>query len=248
MPRRAQNPHHVLTRLRRQLSEPGHVFSREELAEKTKIPLGSLKAIESGKYGLTRQIAAKISLGVPVNPFDLLRASDPLRDFTGRPLSAQSVMLEELVAPFLPQTGFETDQYIQRIAFAVAEQKHVAMQLRFLVRESFVEALESLGLTELVAEKLTEHLGEFDPAQVIYQLRPQKGSAATQWEAFERKTRLEVDKAWQKNQAKDPSLRLSPELSKEEQVRISLEAAKFERDLWTQSLQKVAKTAAQNRA
>ena len=53
MARTAQNPYHPLGRLRRQLSTPEHAVSREELAERTGIPLGSIKSIESGKYGLT---------------------------------------------------------------------------------------------------------------------------------------------------------------------------------------------------
>ena len=158
MARYARNPSHPLTRLRRQLSTPDHQVTREELAQRTKIPVGSLKSIESGKYAITTQIAAKISLGVPVNPFDLLRPTErPLHDHTGQPLSADSVMLEILVIPFLSQNKrFETDQYIERIALAVAEKKFMAMQLRFLMREAFAEILESLGLSQPVAEELTK--------------------------------------------------------------------------------------------
>jgi hypothetical protein len=230
MPRRAQNPKHPLTRLRRQLSTPDHQVTREELAQRTGIPLGSIKGMESGRFGITTQIASKISLGVPVNPVDLFLGADPLRDFTGKPVSADSVKLEKLRTPCLSErAGFETDQYVERIAFAVAEKKFMAIQLRFLMREAFAEVLESLGLVPLVAQELCEHLGEFDPAKVLYQLRPQQGAQAKRWSDFERLVRLEQDRLWIKKQEQESVYRL----------RLSLESPNFEEDLWAQALANV---------
>ena len=246
MARYARNPSHPLTRLRRQLSTPDHQVTREELAQRTKIPVGSLKSIESGKYAITTQIAAKISLGVPVNPFDLLRPTErPLHDHTGQPLSADSVMLEKLAIPFLSQSKrFETDQYIERIALAVAEKKFMAMQLRFLMREAFAEILESLGLSQPVAEELTkdlyEHPGEFDPAQVPMQLRPHRGESAKRWETFETLVRMEEDRLWMQKQDQEPTDRITEEMSKEEKQRLNWESVSFEEAIRAEALANVA--------
>ena len=228
MARYARNPSHPLTRLRRQLSTPDHQVTREELAQRTKIPVGSLKSIESGKYAITTQIAAKISLGVPVNPFDLLRPTErPLHDHTGQPLSADSVMLEKLAIPFLSQSKrFETDQYIERIALAVAEKKFMAMQLRFLMREAFAEILESPG--------------EFDPAQVPMQLRPHRGESAKRWETFETLVRMEEDRLWMQKQDQEPTDRITEETSKEEKQRLNWESVSFEEAIRAEALANVA--------
>ena len=155
MPRRAQNPNHVLTRLRRQLSTPDHDFTREDLSAKTGIPLGSVKAIESGKYGLTNELVFKISVAVGANPYDLSRGANPLRDCSGRPLSAESKRLEELKAPYLSERpGFETDQFLAKTIFEAAEKKLIAMQFRFLFREALASTAQLLGLESAVAEEL----------------------------------------------------------------------------------------------
>src|SRR4029077_10736791 len=134
--------------------------------QRTGVPLGSIKALESGKYALTQQIALRIGFGVPVNPIDLFKGADPLRDFTGRPLSAGSKMLEELRAPYLPErSGFQTDQFVAKTIFEAAEKQLVAIQFRFLFHEALVETAELLGLTALVAEELSKHEGELDPVQ-----------------------------------------------------------------------------------
>lgn len=245
MPRRAQNPHHVLTRLRRQLSSPDHVVSREELAQRTAIPLGSIKALESGKYGLTKQLALKISLGVPVNPFDLLRGADPLHDFAGRILSSDSKKIEELKAPYLSERpGFQTDQFMAKAIFEVAEKNSVAMQFRFLFREALEETVELLGLAPLVAEELSKRMGEFDPAQVIKQLRPHQGESAARWETFERLVQMEEDRLWMEKRDQEPAFRKTPEMSEEEKQSLSWESVKFEADLRAQALANVAKRAA----
>jgi hypothetical protein len=243
MPRRAQNPHHPLTRLRRQLSSPDHVVTREELAQRTAIPLGSIKAIESGRYGLTKQLALKISLGVPVNPYDLLRGADPLRDFTGQPLSPESKKLEQLKANFFSERqGFETDLFVAKSIFEVAEKKSLAMQFRFLFLEALTETVELLGLTPVVAEELSKRMGEFDPAKVVKQLRPQQGDPAKRWETFERRVRIEQDRLWMQNRHKEPASRITPEMTKEEKQSLNLASAKFEEDLWAQALVNVTKS------
>jgi hypothetical protein len=245
MPRRAQNPHHVLTRLRRQLSTPDHTVSRQDLAERTAIPFGSIKALESGKYTLTSQIALKISLGVPVNPIDLFKGADPLRDFTGRPLSAESKMLEEIRAPHISERrGFKTDQFVAKTIFEAAEKKFVAMQFRFLFREALAETAKLLGLESAVAEELSKHMREFDPAQVMSQLCPHQGQSAKRWETYETLLRMEEDRLWMERQDQEPAFRITPEMTEEEKQKLSWESVKFEADIRAKALANVAKTAA----
>lgn len=255
MPRHAQNPHHPLTRLRRQLSTPDHVVTREELAQRTAIPLGSIKAIESGKYGLTKQLALKISLGVPVNPFDLLRGSVdlPLRDFTGRPLSADSKKIEELKAPYLSERpGFQTDQFVAKTIFEAAEKKSVAMQFRFLFREALIETAELLGLVPLVAEELSKHLeefdpAEFDPAEVPEQLRPHQGDPAKRWEMVERRVQMEADRVWMERRDQNPAFQITAETTEKEKQRLNWESVRFEAEIRAEALANVAKNAAKQR-
>ncbi len=245
MPRRAQNPNHPLTRLRRQLSTPDHVVTREELAQRTGIALGSVKALESGKYGLTNEIVLKISRAIPVNPGDLFRAADPLRDFTGRPLSAESKALEEVRAPYLSErSGFQTDQFVAKMIFEAAEQNSMAIQFRFLLREALTEAAKLLGIEALVSEELSKHMGEFDPSQVASQLRPDQGESAKRWKTFERLLQMEEDRLWMQKQDQEPVFRITPEMTDEEKQKLNWESLKFEADIRTQALANVAKKAA----
>jgi transcriptional regulator with XRE-family HTH domain len=248
MPRRAQNPHNVLTRLRRQLSTPDHVVTREELAQRTGIPLGSIKALESGRYRLTNELALRVSLAVPVNPTDLFKSADPLRDFTGRPLSADSKRLEELQAPYISERpGFETDQFVARVAFEAAEKKLAGMQFRFLFREALTETTKLLGLDSIVAEELSKHMKEFDPAQVVSQMRPPQGESAKRWETYETLLRMEEDRLWMERQDQEPAFQITPEMTEEEKQRLSWESVKFEAELRIEALANVAKKAADSR-
>jgi hypothetical protein len=245
MPRRAQNPNHPLTRLRRQLSTPDHVVTREELAQRTAIPLGSIKALESGRYSLTTELALKISLGVPVNPYDLFRNADTLRDHTGKRLSADSKMLEELRAPYLSEKpGFQTDQFVAKTMFEAAEKKSMAMHFRFLFREALTETAKLLGLESVVAEELSKHMREFDPAQVPVQLRPSHGESAKRWETSETLVRMEEDRLWMEKRDQEPAFRITPEMSEEDIQRLNWESAKFEANIHAEAVANVAKNAA----
>jgi hypothetical protein len=248
MPRRAQNPHHPLTRLRRQLSTPDRVFSREDLSAKTGVPLGSIKAVEGGRYALSTELALKISFGVPVNPYDLFRGADPLRDFTGRPLSADSKSLDAVKSRYLSEgSGFETDQFVAKTIFEAAEKRLVAMQFRFLFREALAETAKLLGLEAAVAEELSKHEGEFDPAQVSAPLRPTQGVAAKRWEMYERQIRLEEDRLWMERRGQEPAFQITPETRAEEQQRLNWASAKFEAEIRSEALANVAKNVRDSR-
>jgi hypothetical protein len=236
VPRHPQNPNSPLTRLRRQLGE----ISRDELATRTKIHVSSLKALETGQYQLTRQLALKISLGVPVNPFDLLRGANPLRDFAGRPLTADSKMLEELKAPYLSEKpGFETDQFVAKTIFEAAEKKLVAMQFRFLFREALAETAKLLGLEPTVAEELSKQEGEFDPTQVPGSLRPTQGAAAKRWEMYERQIQTIENQLWMERRDQEPAFQITPETGAEEKQRLNWESAKFEAEIHAEAMERV---------
>jgi hypothetical protein len=241
MPRRAQNPHNVLTRLRRQLSTPEHTVTREELAQRTRIPLGSIKALESGRYSLTNELVLKISLAIPVSPYDLFRGdADPLRDFTGKPLTADSKGLEELRAAYLSERpGFETDQFVAKLIFEAAEKRSVAMQFRFLYREALTETLKLLGLETAVAEELSKSEGKFDPTQVSAGLRPAQGEAARRWGMHERQLRIEEDRILMERGDKDPAFQITPETGEEEKQRLNWESAKFEAAVHAEALERI---------
>jgi DNA-binding XRE family transcriptional regulator len=242
MPRRAQNPHHPLTRLRRQLSTPDHVVTREELSQRTGVPLGSIKALESGRYALTTELALKISLGVPVNPYDLFRNADTLRDHSGKEVSPASKMIEVLKAPYLSEkSGFQTDQFVAKTIFEAAEKKLVAMQFRFLFREALAETAKLLGLESVVAEDLSKHLGEFDPVTIPRQFHPTGGEPAARWKAFERQVMTEYSRIWTERNDQDPGLRITPEMSEEEKQRLNWESAKLDEDIRAEALAIVSK-------
>jgi hypothetical protein len=242
MPRRPQNPSHPLARLRRQLSTPDHAFSREDLSAKAKIPLGSVKAIESGKYALTNELISKISLATGVNPYDLARggADRPLRDLTGRPLSPDSKRLEELIAPYLSEKpGFKTDQFVLKTIFEAAETKFVSRQFRFLLHEALAEMVELLGLAPAVAEELSRSEGEFDPTQVPGSLRPTQGPAVKRWEMHERQLRIEEDRIWMEKRDQDPAFQITPEMGEEEKQKLNLESVKFEAAVHADALERI---------
>jgi hypothetical protein len=236
MPRHPQNPNSPLTRLRRQLGG----ISRDELATRTKINVSSLKALETGAYQMTRSIALQVSLGAPVLPEDLLKGRDPLRDFTGAPVTADSVMLEKLTTPFLSQKpGFETDRFLLQLVFEAAEEKLIALQFRFLLRESLVEIVELLGLAPAVGEELSKHEGEFDPAQVPGPLRPTQGGAAKRWETYERQIQTIENQRWMERRDQEPAFQITPEMSAEEKQKLNWASAKFEAEIRAEALANV---------
>src|SRR6516165_1419900 len=95
MGRPSKNPEHPLVRLRKVLSTPHQEMTRELFSKKVGIPAPSLKAIETGKYGLTPDVAAQIAAVTNVDPKCLMDPNLPLTDPLGdlflkgqRPLAA----------------------------------------------------------------------------------------------------------------------------------------------------------------
>jgi hypothetical protein len=242
MPRVALNPDHVISRLRRQLSTPDHVFSREDLAQRTKIPLGTLKSLESGRIALTRHLALKISLAVPVRPGDLLSNAKTLHDFLGLPLSPASKSLEELKSPYISErAGFETDRIVAETIFEAAESKLVAIQFRFLFREALVEIANTLGLTPIVSEQLVNRIAELDPDQVPLNFRPQPGESLARWKAFEREVMTEYVRIWDERGDQDPAGHGTKETTEDERRHLNWLAAKFDQDIRIEALKNVQK-------
>jgi hypothetical protein len=90
MGRASKNPNHPITRLRKILSGDGSEVTREIFSERTGIPLGSVKAIETGVYKLSPELAKKVAFATGVDSMSLFIGEDPLRDIFGNPYTYAS--------------------------------------------------------------------------------------------------------------------------------------------------------------
>jgi plasmid maintenance system antidote protein VapI len=154
--RKPKDPNHPLTRLRSQLSKPGHpMISRGDLAQMTGVPKGSIAAIETGVYQLTPDVALKISRTTGVGPNSLMRGDNPLLDLERNPLGPESKLLTKR-----DWTSKDIDveklQLLFACLFKAAEEKggqalpQVSLAFSFWVKET----IEALKLTDLVATEL----------------------------------------------------------------------------------------------
>ena len=90
MPRRPKDPNNPITKLRRQLSSSNQHLTREMFAKRYDFSAETLKALETGRYRLTRDFAIKIGVAVGVDPNSLLENRDPLVDWHGNPITPET--------------------------------------------------------------------------------------------------------------------------------------------------------------
>jgi hypothetical protein len=186
MPRRAKDPNHVLERLRRQLSTPSFYMTRAHLAERAGVAEVSLREIELKKFGLTPNMAMKVGYATNADPVSLLRGDDPIRDFEGNHLTADSP--KDLV-PSTALIGGLKQLFEAAMETAMEKPVETEKPVGFLIAYSFVNWLEETFRTylldTLLAEKLTERLGSFDPEGIPVAFRPKNPKLAVKWKRFE---------------------------------------------------------------
>ena len=90
VPRTPKDPNNPITKLRRQLSRPNQSLTREMFAKRYGFSVETLKALETGRYRLTRSFAIKIGVAVGVDPSCLLENRDPLVDWNGDPITPET--------------------------------------------------------------------------------------------------------------------------------------------------------------
>jgi len=90
MPRKPKDPNNPITKLRRHLSSPSQPLTRDMFAKRYGFSVETLKALETGRYRLTRGFAIKIGVAVGVDPSCLLENRDPLVDWNGDPITPET--------------------------------------------------------------------------------------------------------------------------------------------------------------
>lgn len=182
MGRRAKNANHPLVRLRQQLSTPTKLYTRKELARKAGVPEASLKDIEAGKYKMSDEVVAKISIATGVHHQSLQNNGDPLLDWSGsEPLSPQSVKMEHLAEILVDKA---TLGVLVSAALEAATKKGVSYQFQFLLQGWLCKTSKAFGLDELIRGELTAALGSFMPGIVPPYFWPQTPKPKASWNAF----------------------------------------------------------------
>jgi hypothetical protein len=157
-------------------------MTRGDLAKKTGIPEPSLKDLEIGKYKLSGDVAVKIALATAVHPKSLLNNSDPLLDLYGRPFSRNSPKVNYLAE--LPLFKGARRQLFEAL-WEVALDKRIGLLVSFSFEQWLLATVKTFGLETVLAEKLTDRLGNFDPAEIPAEFRPKSRKMAEEWEKFE---------------------------------------------------------------
>jgi plasmid maintenance system antidote protein VapI len=117
MGRNSKNPNHPLTRLRKALSTETFEMTREAFAKRYGFSAPSIKAIETGKYNLTPELAARISAVTGVHPQSLLENSDPLIAWDGKEFTIDTSPERHAVS----EDELETACFLLRKAISVAQ-------------------------------------------------------------------------------------------------------------------------------
>jgi hypothetical protein len=180
MPRPSSYPNDPLPRLRAQLSKiDGHTVTRAHLAARTGVPEPTLRDIELRKFKLTNEVALKIAITTGASSTSLVNGDDPILDFLDNPLSKDSPKAHN------PNAGFV--KAIRQL-FEAALETALEKKVGFLMAHSFSiwlsETAHTYGLDPLLAQKLTERLGSFDPDQMFPRFRPQNPKLAAEWREF----------------------------------------------------------------
>src|ERR1700730_18445335 len=207
MGRPPKDANHPLVRLRRLLSTPSDEVTRKDLAKRTGIPETSLRDIETGRYKLTPDVAAKISAATGVDPRSLLAGDDPLL------AHVQKVGLNFRQEPFSKDTppGRERQpehrEVIEELFLAVldaAEQKKIDHPIYFSFQNWLSSTIHAFGLEDLFAEKLTERFAFFNPWFVPFEFRPKDKRLAKEWDDFDHQVMKEYGDLLQQDEIENP--------------------------------------------
>ncbi len=179
MGRTPKNENHVLVRLRRAISTPADVITREKLAERIGVSASTIRDIEMGKFGLTEAMARRLMIATSVSIRSLIDAENPLKDVSGKDLGP--TINPEILGRIDAFQEIAIFKMIEAALRAADKRKHGPMFYE-LFNEWLPDALESINAIDLMREVLDGNLGIFDPSFVPARLRPTQPKKKRRWE------------------------------------------------------------------
>jgi transcriptional regulator with XRE-family HTH domain len=180
MGRHPNNENHVLVRLRRQISTPDQMVTREILARRINVSPSTIRDIETGKFEISEKMAQRLMNVTGVSIESLQKGEDPLENVAGQPLDP--VISPLLVAgPINPWQGHAVYSMIEAAMLAINKVKRGPLFYE-LFKEFLVEVLEAAKATSVMKTILNRNLGSFDPREVPDALKPTGAEMAQRWE------------------------------------------------------------------
>lgn len=198
MGRPSKNPDHPITRLRQALSTDTYEMTREAFAKRYGFSAPSIKAIETGKYKLTPEVAARISAATGVLAQSLLENHDPLLAWDGKTFTAKTEPIQDGVS----DEELETLQFLLHTAVKAARwsgKRDKSNQILVLFQEWLHNTIDQLGIEKGFQEQLLVALatagapGLYDSVRnsLVNRHKPSAERLRTRWE--ERKRLLEEE-------------------------------------------------------
>ena len=176
MGRPPKNPTNALTRLRKAISTPSQIVTREILAERVGLSAPTIRDIETGRFQMTEAVARRIMLATGVSMRSLLANDDPLKDVGGKPLSPKSTVLSELDY----QQERSMFDMLTTSLLAAKEKKRSSI-FYLLFSEWLSQAVDIIGATSTMKRALNRNLGFFDPYHVPEAFQPIDPKMKKRW-------------------------------------------------------------------
>jgi hypothetical protein len=167
------------------------MMTRDLFAKHVRIPAGSIKAIETGLYEMSPEVAMRVSLATGVDPDSLMRGDKQLLDVRGLPFTQASKKPQPLSGA--KELGKSMSLLFQAV-LAAAEEKNVVMQLNFLLNVWLSKNVPALGISKKVFEQLERIADRLDPDfSVPDALLPTETKAKQRWLAARQKLEDELE-------------------------------------------------------
>jgi len=136
------------------------MMTRELFAKRVGVPAGSVKAIETGKYKITPEVAMRVSLATGVAAESLMRGDERLLDVEGLPFTRVSRKPE---APPWCKELAESMLLLFRAVLTATEEKDVIMQFQFSFNVWLSSIVPALRISKEAFEQI-ERIGDrLDP-------------------------------------------------------------------------------------
>jgi plasmid maintenance system antidote protein VapI len=186
MGRPSKNPDHPITRLRRALSTDTYEMTREAFAKRYGFSAPSIKAIETGMYKLTPEVAARISAATGVSAKSLLNKEYPLKAWNGEEFTSHTQPPPRDVSPEQATTA----RMLLQAAIMAAQRsgkRNRPVQLLILFQEWIKETVSDLRIGKEFEEQLLFLWDDawskaFEPdAMMISRFAPSDLSQRAQW-------------------------------------------------------------------
>ena len=192
MGRPTKNANHVLVRLRKAISTDQLTVTRKILGERVGISASTIRDIETGRFRLTDAIAQRIMMVTGVSTRGLLNGDDPLKDYRGRILTAESAMP---VVELFYQEEVCLNAMVQAALTAAKKRKRSAI-FKELFWEWLPQAITKIDATAAMKTILNRNLGIFDPSYVPAAFQPKDPKIKARWDdASFQLTKLAIERA-----------------------------------------------------